>query len=66
LLLGGSLTDAWQLAGISAGRVLNGEKPSNLPGQQSTKLELKSSEGGQDPGITFPLPLLAHADEAVE
>src|SRR5262249_5167145 len=37
---GGSLADSHRLAGGYAGRILKGEKPADLPIQQSTKIEL--------------------------
>jgi putative ABC transport system substrate-binding protein len=64
---GGSLTDAFQLAGMYAGRVLNGEKPAELPIQQSTKVELiVNLKTAKALGLTVPTALLVRADEVLE
>jgi len=64
---GGSVTDAYRLAGVYAARILKGEKPSELPVQQSTKVEMfLNLKAAKALGITVPLPLLGRADEVIE
>src|SRR5262249_53476655 len=53
---GGSLADGTRLAGAYTGRVLKGEKPADLPVQQSTKVELLINfKTAKALGLTVPL-----------
>jgi putative tryptophan/tyrosine transport system substrate-binding protein len=64
---GGDLVDAYRLTGGYAGRILKGEKPADLPVQQSDKIQMAINlKTAKALGLTIPLPLIGRADEIIE
>jgi putative ABC transport system substrate-binding protein len=64
---GGNITDSYYHAGLYVARILKGEKPSDLPVQLSTKIELLLNlKSAKALGLSVPLALLGRADEVIE
>jgi putative tryptophan/tyrosine transport system substrate-binding protein len=65
--LGSDPAEEYRWLGVYAGRILNGEKPSELPVQQATKVQLTINlKTAKSLGLTVPLTLLGRADEVIE
>jgi len=63
---GGSITDAYRLAGTYVARILRGARPSELPVQQSLKAEMYINVGtARVLGLTIPEAVLVRADELI-
>jgi len=64
---GADLPNAYRLAGIYTGRILNGEKPADLPVQLSTKVELVINlRTAKTLDLTVPQSVLDTANEVIE
>jgi putative ABC transport system substrate-binding protein len=64
---GSNEREYYHLVGRQTGKILNGEKPADLPVQQSTQLELFINVNtAKTLGIALPLTLIGRADELIE
>jgi putative ABC transport system substrate-binding protein len=64
---GGSLTESFRWVGVYTGRILKGEPLTNLPVQQSTKIELFINlTTAETLGLELPATLLTRADDIIE
>ena len=64
---GASQVDAFRVGGLYVGQILKGEKPTNLPVQQATKIELVINlKTAKALGLEVPLSMMIRANEMVE
>src|SRR5262249_16289352 len=63
----GGIVEAYRLTGVYPGSILKRKKPSELPVQQVTRVEMfLNLKIVTALGITVPLPLLGRADDVIE
>ena len=64
---GGSFAESHRQAGVYTGQIIKGAKPADLPVQQVTKVELFINlKAAKTLGVTFPLSILARADDVIQ
>jgi putative ABC transport system substrate-binding protein len=64
---GTSVAEAFRMSGVCIGRVLKGEKPADLPVQESTKIDLTINlKTAKALNLTVPPKLLGRADRVIE
>jgi putative ABC transport system substrate-binding protein len=57
----------WRPIGVYTGRILEGEKPADMPVQQATRFRLViNMKTAKALGMTFPTSILVSADEVIE